>query len=69
MTNPTVDELAEAARVIEQLTGVPPVFPRKMTRKEKQEQAARVKRFLALPPQLQEGILKYGENIQQAYRA
>ena len=69
MTNPTVDELAEAARVIEQLTGVPPTITRKITRKEKQEQAARVKRFLALPPQLQEGILKYGENIQQAYRA
>ena len=61
-------QLAEAARIIEALTGVPPAFPeRKMTREEKQEQVARVKRFLALPPQLQEGILRYGENIQKAY--
>jgi len=64
---PVYEELAEAARVIEQLTGVPPAFPVKMTRKERQEQAARVKRFLALSPQLQEGILRYGENIQKAY--
>jgi len=65
MTTP----VEEAARVIEQLTGVPPKMPlRKMTRKERQEQAARVKRFLALPPQLQEGILRYGENIQKAYQ-
>lgn len=62
------DGLAEAARVIERLTGVPPTFPKKLTRKERQEQAARVKRFLALPPQFQEGILRYGENIQRAYR-
>ena len=69
MVTPTVsDDLAEAARVIETLTGVPPTVPeRKMTRKEKQEQVARVKRFLALPPELQEGILRYGENIQKAY--
>lgn len=68
MTTPTVDDLEVAARVVEQLTGVPPTIPRKMTRKERQEQAARVKRFLALPPQLQEGILRYGEHIQKAYR-
>jgi hypothetical protein len=69
MAKATVDDLAEAAKVIEALTGVPPTVPelRKMTRREKEEQAARVKRFLALPPQLQEGILKYGENIQKAY--
>jgi len=69
MAKATVDDLAEAAKVIEVLTGVPPTIPelRKMTKREKQEQAARVKRFLALPPQLQEGILKYGENIQKAY--
>lgn len=60
-------ELEEAARVVEALTGVPPPW-RKLTRREKQEQAARVKRFLALPPQLQEGILRYGENIQKAYK-
>lgn len=60
-------DVAEAARVIEQLTGVPPTIREKMTRKERQEQAARVKRFLTFPPQLQEGILRYGENIQKAY--
>ena len=60
-------DLEEAASIIEQLTGVPPPG-KKLTRKEKQEQAARVKRFLALPPQLQEGILRYGENIQKAYK-
>ena len=61
-------DVAEAAKAIEALTGVPPILlERKMTRKEKQEQAARVKRFLALPPQFQEGILRYGENIQKAY--
>ena len=61
--------VAEAAKVIEQLTGVSPILPElKMTRKERQEQAARVKRFLALPLPLQEGILRYGENIQEAYK-
>ena len=65
-----VNPVEEAARVIERLTGVPPPVPeRPMTKKEKQELAARVKRFLALPPQLQEGILRYGEHIQKAYRA
>ena len=69
MAKATVDDLAEAAKVIEELTGVPPPNSlRKMTRKERQEQATRVKRFLALPPQLQEGILRYGENIQKAYK-
>jgi hypothetical protein len=57
-------DLEEAAKVIEELTGVPPPW---RTRTKKQEQAARVKRFLALPPQLQEGILRYGENIQKSY--
>ncbi len=61
-------DVAVAARIIEQLTGVPPLLPeRRMTRKERQEQAARAKRFLALPPRLQEGILRYGENNQKAY--
>ena len=62
-----VSAVEEAAKVIQALTGVPPAIRVKMTRKERQEQAARVKRFLALPPQLQEGILRYGENIQKAY--
>ena len=59
----------EAARAIEAVTGVSPLFENKMTRKEKQEQAARVRRFLALPPHLQEGILRYGENIRKAYKS
>ena len=41
-----VTNIAEAARVIEKLTGVPSTIRGKMTRKERQEQAARVKRFL-----------------------
>jgi hypothetical protein len=61
-------DLAEAAKTIESLTGVLPAFPVKRTRKEKQELAARIKRFLALSPQLQEGCLKYAENIMQGYR-
>jgi len=63
-------DLVEAAKVIESLTGVPPAIPglRKMTRKERREQAARVKRFLALPVPLQEGCLKYAENIMDSYR-
>ncbi len=64
-----MSSVEEAARVIEALTGVPSIPPRRMTRKERQEQTARVRRFLALPPQLQEGILRYGENIQKAYKA
>lgn len=64
-----MSDAVEAAKVIEAITGVPPSIPeRELTRKEKQERAARVKRFLALPPHLQEGILRYGENIQRAYQ-
>jgi len=60
----------EAAKVIEELTGVPPMLPeRKMTRKERQQQAARVKRFLVLPPALQEGALQYAERMRQSYEA
>ena len=68
MSNAVSPGVTEAARVIEQLTGVPLAIPVKMTRKERQEQAARVKRFLALPSQLQEGILRYGENIRKVYK-
>jgi len=61
-------ELIEAEKVIETLTGVASMpSPREMTRKEKREQAARIRRFLTLPPQLQEGVLLYGENIRKAY--
>jgi hypothetical protein len=31
------------------------------------EERARVERFLKLPPALQEGVLKYGENIRKKY--
>ena len=40
---------------------------KKMTRREQREQKDRVKRFLALPPQLQEGAARYAENIQKSY--
>ena len=56
----------EAARALEAATGVPP-FIKKMTRRERQEQNARLRRFLALPPELQEGALRYGENIRASY--
>jgi hypothetical protein len=58
----------DITKLMEELTGIPPVvIPRRLTGKKRQEQAARVKRFLALPPELQEGILKYGEKIREAY--
>jgi len=66
-TKPTPDDLAEAARVIEQLTGVPPAFPRKMTRREKQTQKERVAEFLSFPIPMQEALLKYGRHIKGAY--
>jgi hypothetical protein len=62
--------LAEAAKVIESLTGVPPSIPASdATGEEKRVEAARVRRFLALPVRLQEGILRYGEHIQAAYKS
>jgi hypothetical protein len=64
------ENLIEAAKTVESLTGVPPTFPelRKMTRREEREQRDRVKRFLALPVLLQEGVLHYAESIQKAYK-
>jgi len=62
------DDLYEASKIIESLTGVPSTVRRPMTRKEKREQDERVRRFLALPPQLQEGVLRYGEHLRDAYR-
>jgi len=35
---------------------------------ERLKQEARLKRFLALPPELQEGVLRYADNIRGAYR-
>jgi hypothetical protein len=61
-------DVIEAARIIESLLGVPPtVSGRRMTRQERQEQAERVRRFLVLPPELQEGVLRYAENMKGAY--
>ena len=58
----------DLSKLMEQLTGVPaPQQTRRLSKEERKKQAERVRRFLALPPQLQEGILKYGENIREAY--
>ena len=40
----------------------------KPTPMERLKREARLKRFLALPPQLQEGALRYADNIRSAYR-
>ena len=62
-------ELAEAAKIMEALTGAPPfVELRKMGEKEGQEQFARVMKFLSLPVPLQEGCLRYAENIISSYK-
>jgi len=42
--------------------------PKPLTRQEKREQAERLKRFLALPPELQKGALRYAENIRASYQ-
>jgi hypothetical protein len=63
-------ELILAARALEELFNVPPQPElRKMTRREKDEQAQRVRRFLALPVPLQEGCLRYAQNILDAYKS
>jgi hypothetical protein len=70
MVGADMSRVAEAARVIETLTGVPPAVPESNTTgEEKRDEAARVRRFLALPVRLQEGILRYGEHIQAAYKS
>jgi len=62
-------ELIQAARVLEELFNLPPQPElRKMTRREKGEQVQRVRKFLSLPVQLQEGCLKYAQNILDAYK-
>ena len=40
-----------------------------LTFKEQMELAARIRRFRTLPPQLQEGVLRYGEQLQNSYRS
>jgi hypothetical protein len=63
-------ELILAARALKELFNVPPQPElRKMTRREKDEQAQRVRRFLALPVPLQEGCLRYAQNILDAYKS
>jgi hypothetical protein len=63
-------ELVQAARTLEELFSVPPQPElRKMTKREKDEQAQRVRRFMALPVPLQEGCLRYAQNILDAYKS
>ena len=62
------DDLIEAARIIEELTGWPATIRQPLARKEKREREERVRRFLALPPHLQEGALRYAENLRDAYK-
>jgi hypothetical protein len=61
----------EVGRTIEALTGVPPK-PRNpavpTTRKEQRSQAERVRLFKSLPPELQEGALRYAERIRASYQ-
>ena len=62
------EDVLEAARRIEALLGVPSaISTKRMSRQERQEQTARVKRFLALPAELQDGVLRYAENMKGAY--
>jgi len=63
-----MSHISEAAKSVEVIGGTPAsAAPIRISRKEKHEQAARVRRFLSLPPELQEGVLRYGEQIQKAY--
>ena len=64
-------DIDEVARTIEYLTGVPPK-PRNpavpATRKERRSQAERVRLFKSLPPELQEGALRYAERTRASYQ-
>ena len=63
-------DLILAARTLEELFNAPPQPElRKMKKQEKNEQAERVRKFLALPVQLQEGCLRYAQNILDAYKS
>ncbi len=63
-------QLIQAARAIEDLLNAPPHLElRKKTRRDEEEQAQRVRRFLALPVPLQEGCLRYAQNILDAYKS
>ncbi len=62
-------DLLQAATTIEELFNVSPQPQlRKMTKRQKDDQAERVRRFLALPVPLQEGCLRYAQNILDAYK-
>lgn len=51
----------EASEAIKALAGTPPATSeKKMLADKEQDEAARMKRFLALPVRLQEGVLRYG---------
>ena len=63
-------DLILAARTLEELFKIPPQAElRKMKKQGKDEQAQRVRRFLALPVTLQEGCLRYAQNIMDAYKS
>jgi len=69
MTMGDMSGFIEASKAIKALAGTPPdTSEKKMLTEEEREQAARVKRFLALPMRLQEGVLRYGERLKRAYR-
>ncbi len=61
------EELERAAKAIEELLGASPLQEKKPSGKDLREQADRVRRFRALPPRLQEGLLRYGNRIREAY--
>ena len=70
MTTTNTPSIAEAARVIGVLTSTPPItLEKKLTTEDSTDEAARVKRFLSLPVRLQEGVLRYGERLQRAYKS
>ena len=69
MTVTNTPRISETSKAIKALAGMLPDIPeKKMLTGEEREQVARVKRFLALPVRLQEGVLRYGERLKGAYR-
>ena len=69
MTVTNTPRIPETFMATKALAGTPPDIPEmNMLSEEEREQAARVKRFLALTVRLQEGVLRYGERLKRAYR-
>jgi hypothetical protein len=63
------EEFLAAARTVASLFSGQPLKARgKTSRQERLEQAERIRQFLTLPIPLQEGCLKYAQNILDAYR-